>query len=342
MPVTFEQVVGRLLEPAGRINASDLRSLSALTSAQLGEMERSWPRIALEKRRKTIQMLSDLTEDNIELDYVGVFRIVLRDPDAEVRQKAVQGLWEDEEAATARAVVGMLRDDPSSDVRAAAATNLGHFIYQLEMEDLDPVTGEVIKAALYEVFENEAEPLEVRRRAAESLGYLAEERAQKAIERAYADPALKMRVSALFAMGRSCDERWFNTVLEELGSDESELRFEAARAAGELEDRRAVTPLLALVGDPDPEVRVAAVGALGAIGGPRARQALHRISQAGDRHLAAAAEEAIEELELFADPAHLFMTDLGEEHDLDEELDLDAGEDLEEGEEQEEEDLDEE
>ncbi len=86
-----------------------------------------------------------------------------------------------------------------------------------------------------------------------------------------------MRVSALFAMGRSCDEQWASRIMDELSSG-VRMRFEAARAAGELELRPAVTRLIELAYEDDREIQEMAIWALGEIGGKRANHALDQLA----------------------------------------------------------------
>ncbi len=107
----------------------------------------------------------------------------------------------------------------------------------------------------------------------------------------------KMRISAVFGMGRSADERWISTVMQELFSVSPEMRYEAARACGELQARTAVPRLAELINDPDPEVQEAAIWALGQIGGDAARRLLEICYREGDQATRTAAEAALEELE---------------------------------------------
>ena len=48
-----------------------------------------------------------------------------RDP--EVREKAIEGLWEDEDRLLISTLCDLTKDDPSPKVRAAAAMALGKF-----------------------------------------------------------------------------------------------------------------------------------------------------------------------------------------------------------------------
>ncbi len=105
-----------------------------------------------------------------------------------------------------------------------------------------------------------------------------------------------MRVSAVFAMGRSCDDVWTPQIIAELSSDDAEMRYEAARAAGELELRPALARLAELAYDDDREIQEMAIWALGEIGGKQANRVLDQLAaqadSAGDEVLADAVAEA--------------------------------------------------
>ena len=111
-----------------------------------------------------------------------------------------------------------------------------------------------------------------------------------------------MKVSAIFAMGRNADYRWISHIIEELDNDNAELRFEAARACGELEAKEAISKLAHILDeDPDVEVQEMAVWALGRIGGDTAREVLEICLESDNEALAAAAEDALDELNMFGD-----------------------------------------
>jgi len=116
------------------------------------------------------------------------------------------------------------------------------------------------------------------------------------IREAYVATEEKVRVSAVFAMGRSADPCWAKHVLRELSSPSPAMRYEAAIACGELQLDAAVLDLEELADDSDPEVQEAALWALGQIGGDKAREILEFYRDAEDEATRAAAESALDEL----------------------------------------------
>jgi HEAT repeat protein len=228
-------------------------------------------------------------------------RILLNDADAVVRETAVRGLWDDDDPALIGPLVQMLRDDPATAVRAAAATALGAYVLAGELEELEAAPAMRAEEALLAVLHEEREPLAVRRRALESVAYSSETGVHQLIEDAYYSPHEEMRISALFAMGRSADVRWRSLARAELRNPSATVRAEAALACGELEAKAALDDLLVLLGDRHAPVRMAAIFALGRIGGNDARDALETILLSDSAEEVEAAQEALEEMTFYAD-----------------------------------------
>ncbi|HUS69627.1 MAG TPA: HEAT repeat domain-containing protein [Anaerolineae bacterium] len=286
-----------------------LYMLSHLSGEELQFFAKRWTAIGTTRRREILTALVELAEANITVDFGRIFRLGLRDEDGEVRAHAVDGLWEDDSPDLVDTFLEMLSSDPSIVARAAAATGLGRFVFMAELEELDEELGRKIVKALWRVIEDPTEALEPRRRAVEAIGFSCEEGVQGLIEEAYRNPVEKLRVSAVFSMGRSADRSWGPTVVGELGSTNPEMRFEAARACGELELREAVPSLITLIADSDREVQQAAISALGKIGGSEARSALRMCCESEDEAIAAAGDEALAELELTAGLFDVFLDD---------------------------------
>jgi HEAT repeat protein len=221
----------------------------------------------------------------------------LGDEDADVRTAAIEGLWEDEDVRLVPPLATALRKHEALAVRTAAATSLGRFVLLGELEKIRPEPYAQAYEALLAACQDQAEHVEVRRRALESLSYAGNETVAKLIGEAHANPEEKVRISAVFAMGRSADSRWARHVCEELLSPNPELRYEAARACGELQISEAVSDLEELADDADREVQEAALWALGQIGGEKAQQILERYCDDEDEATRTAAEAALDELE---------------------------------------------
>lgn len=296
--MSLEQYLEELSDLTRNLNVSQLAALSGLSAAEVRLFDRRWPKIDVGRRREIIGWLIDLAGDNIELDFEAVFRACLRDEDAEVRGRAVAGLWEYEDSSLIPPLIDLLKHDPEPMVRGAAAAALGPFAILVELGRILPADAAAVDEALLTTIDDPSESLGVRGKALEAIGARSTERASAAIRDAYASPYHEMRLSALCAMGRSCDERWLPLLFEALRSPDSEVRFEAVRACGEIEDQQAVLPLITASHDPDLQVRLAAIEALGHIGGILAKQRLRECAQDPDELIQDAALEALDEIML--------------------------------------------
>lgn len=301
MSKSFEDILNKMATD-DKLHTSSLYLLSKMDQASLKTFQNIWPAVSTKRRQDIMQALVEISEDNFEVYFDPVFLLGLRDEDAKVRASAINGLWENEDPNLIGPLVHLLRADESVEVRAAAAIALGRFIYLGEIEKIDQRWAILAEEALLETIHQAREDIEVRRRAIESIAYSSEAGVVQIIENAYYDPDEKMQASAIFAMGRSADARWQSRVVAELDNGNSEIRFEAARACGELEAAKAVPDLVKLIEyDPDLEVQEMAIWALGRIGGPTAREILEACLESEVETLALAAEEALDELNLFSD-----------------------------------------
>jgi len=324
--LSFEEALDVLADESLSLSSPALYALSGASSAEVKLFRERWPTLPAERRRIITAALTESAEANFELDFNRLFHVTLEDEDEQVRTLSVEGLWEDEEVSLVLPLVNILRRDPSTAARAAAANSLGRFVLLGELEELDERYAKLVRGALLEAIEGEEEEREVRRRAIESIAFLTDDCVRDIVAAAYDEPYEDMRISAVFAMGRTNDPYWSATVLSELSSANPAMRYEAARACGELELVESVSELIRLVSDPDREVQFASIGALGQIGGPRARHILQVLSRSRDDVVRLLAEDSLAELELGERPLDLLLCKPDEledeEQDEDDDLEL--------------------
>lgn len=276
--------------------STTLAELSHLSSRELKHFEQFWATIDLSRRRKIINRLAEVAENDFELTFDNVFKVALKDNDQEIRVKAIEGLWEDEEPSLINSFVGLLNDDSSEKVQIAAATALGRFAMLGELKKLRPSYASVVTETLLALLANKKKPIEVRRRALESAAPLTLPRVKDAITEAYSSNDRRLKASAVYAMGKSCDSTWIPMLLKELDNGSPDIRYEAVNACGELCDKEAVPQLAKLVDDRDLEVQLAAIQALSKIGGTQAKHCLNRCLESPDDTVCQAAEEALKQL----------------------------------------------
>jgi len=299
---SFEVALGELRREQENLSKPNLYGFSSMRPEDLDRLQEEWSRIDFAHRRQILMMLLEIAEDSFEVDFNAFYRHCLSDEDEEVRAKAIGGLWEDEDPRLIPILIDLVGQDPSLVVRAQAATALGRFSLLTELGEISEGYRKVIKSALIQIVDGPSELLDVRRRAVESLGCMSGEDVEEMIAQAYDHPEEKMRISAVYAMGRNSSDRWLDTLVDELTSDAPEMRYEAAWACGELRNQRAVPLLIQLIDDPDPEVQGAAIWALGQVGGKPAREALLACSEADDEAIRDASLEALAELDFFDEP----------------------------------------
>lgn len=301
-------LLDELRESAEMPAQASLYQLSCLEAEAVMRVREAWPDWPVELRRRLVARLAELAEADFEVDFGAIFRLGLKDDDGDVRVMAIEGLWEDNDARLVPPLAALLREDGVAVAREAAATSLGRFILLGELGKIRPDPPAMAYEALLAACQDAGECMEVKRRAIESLSYVANETVADLIRAAYAAPEEQVRVSAVFAMGRSADDRWACQVRQELFSPSPALRYEAARSCGELQLGAAVPDLEELADDSDIEVQEAALWSLGQIGGDKAREILERCCAVGDEAMRAAAESALDELEFLRGGLSEFLT----------------------------------
>ena len=302
MPMPIEETIAHLGNRGKPLLNSRLVELSNLNSEELELFEQAWETFEPKRRRQIMYRLVELAEDNFELDFDSIFKSHLKDQDAEVRSKAIEGLWESEEASLIEPLINLLEQDSSEKVQATAATALGKFALLAELKKLRPSHKSKICQALLTVINDKSKPIEVKRRALEAAAPLSLPQMKKAIVEAYQSGNPKLRTSAIFSMGKSCDHSWLPILLKELASADAEIRYEAAGACGELGEEEAAPYLIELINDPDVDVRLATIQALGKIGGPEAKGCLEQCLNNSNEVIQQAAEQALRQLEAEEDP----------------------------------------
>ena len=319
----LQELLVELSEEPGALPFSKLYAFSDLAGQNLATFCTAWDRFPPDQRRRLVHSLVELAEASIQVNFDAIFRYCLGDPDSEVRATAIDGLWENEEAALIGPLLAMLHNDPSVQVRAAAATGLGRFVLAGELEQLEASIETRILTDLLATIHLADESAKVRRRAIESAAYACMPEISDILETAYADDDEEIRLSAIVGMGRSCDTRWREIVLAELNNASVAMRYEAALASGSLELREAVPTLARLLDDADPQVREATIWSLGQIGGDQAKDALLAAYEDADEDTQSLLDEALAEHALTEGNLDFLLYELDEDYGddlLDDEL----------------------
>jgi len=248
-------------------------------------------------------------------DYTPVLKNYLDDPEPEVRKLAIQGLWDYPDSEFIPLLFGAAKSDVDEQVRCQAIITLGRYIYQGEMAAygfasvdesmrLDELCKEdflQVKDFLVGIYRDESWSFDERRFAVEALSFLNTKEVFDIIEEAYAHPGSKMKLSAIFGMGRSGNLRWTDIILKELYNPEPELQREAIRAAGEAGLTEAGKDLCRHTYSEDRETQLEAIWALGQSGWEGAFERLDELSlESADPEIRETAEAALEEWYIYS------------------------------------------
>jgi HEAT repeat protein len=257
-----------------------------------------------------------------------IFIQFLDDNDPQVRALAIRGLWYYPEPALIDRLIEMAEQDPSPLVRARAVSGLGIYMYEGEMadygydfgpmteilreEDLSQADFVRAKEFLQSVYADVTRSLDERRFALEALSFLSDPEVADLVEEAYNQPEREMKISAVFAMGRSGLIRWTDILGRELYNDDWEIQREAIRAVGEMGMDELGKDLRQLTYADEREIMLEALAALAQTGWEGAFDRIDELTLDTDQEIAQAAEEAMDEWILMNE-----IQSLGDEPELD-------------------------
>ena len=182
--ISLQQLVDALLDVDAPFNTRFLYRFSDMEPAELTELARSWPQVPAWRRQAVMEDLEKLGEANSLLSFDAMCVYTLTDTDPNVRELALRSLWEYDLPEIVPSLLLLLQSDDAANVRAAAASALGKYVYLGELEELNEKTLPEIEDILIEkVRGNDA--VDVRRRALEALGFSSRREVPALIETAF-------------------------------------------------------------------------------------------------------------------------------------------------------------
>jgi HEAT repeat protein len=303
----IKDIISEMADTEKTLVNSHLADLSLMAPVDVKNFKSAWKTIDLKRRQDIIARLVELAADSVELNFDAIYKACLVDPDAEVRNAAIDGLWENEDPSLMVSLIDLLNNDTSEKVQSTAALALGRFVLMAELGSLSPRYGNVLGHVLLTTAGDNNKPIEVRRRALEAVAPLSTEQVKSAIEDAYESNNELLAISAVYAMGKNCDSKWLPFLLKEIKNNDAEMRYEAVSACGELGDEDIVQYLLPVANDPDIDVRLAVIQSLGKIGGNEAKQFLQKNTADPNEAIREAIEQALNEISIQDDMTILEM-----------------------------------
>ncbi|MQF65400.1 HEAT repeat domain-containing protein [SAR202 cluster bacterium AC-409-J13_OGT_754m] len=272
--MVFDRLLQEINQNKTNFSSSALADISNLSTEEIRSFTDGWDRLTTPSKIKLLSTLVEMGENKAQLDFTEVFLLGLKDPNANVRCLAIEGLWEYEDRTLINPLSKMLIKDSSKNVRSVAASSLGRFAILAEENKLLERDARTVHDSLFDILENPKEDLEVRRKALESVAVFNTTGVGEYIKWAYNSADSDLERSSLFAMGKTGDSYWLTYLLLELENTSPLIRYEAASACGELEDESAIPHLESLIDDDDTEVQLSAIRSIGSIGGDFAEKIL--------------------------------------------------------------------
>lgn len=290
------QALGRQQTSANTVVPSTVvYGLSELTGDELKAVIPVWSRLSAVAKHRVLSALTEASEAMFELSFREIALLSIVDESSLVRAKAIDLLWTDESAETMQTLMSLAESDPDIKIRSRALESLGRFILLGEYGDIPADLAAQAQALTYTIHMNMSEPVEIRRRALEALANSSHSAVEQLILAAYADGNHELRIGAVFAMGRTCNQIWRDQLLKELENDNNEYVYEAIRACGQIQLADSVPRIGELALSEDQEIQMMAIWSLGEIGGRHAFAILARLEDMiEDENLAAAIDEALD------------------------------------------------
>jgi len=268
---SFQKVIDELIGDKPEISRRSLQEFSDIDPSSLKAVLEVWPSVKADRKRLLLDGLQSLSDEDTLVSFDDFARALLTDADPQVRTRAIRLLNECDDVKLASRFIKILADDEQVETRAEAAMALGRFVELGELEELPEPTKRQVEDALLEKANSEDQLL-VRRNALEALGFSSRPEVITLIESAFRRENPDWQASALFAMGRSFDERWEEQVLSRMQDVNPIIRLAAVEAAGELRLASARLILLKVIEEEDEdEITSAAIWSLSQIGGEDAR-----------------------------------------------------------------------
>ena len=258
------------------IDYAALPELSGLTAPEAEEFGQLWLEWTSERVLDIVDRMVALNEEQPDVEFETIFKQGIVHPSSGVRVSSLKGLEESDDRTLVRPLCEMLKSDPASEVRAAAAIPLAYLSAMAQMGKLSKRYEEALIDVLYGVLDDEREVTDVKLKALEAVSVFGGDRLDAHIEAAWSTSDISARQSSLFAMGRTSNPKWLARVIPDLEHDVVSIRYEATMAMGELGDEEHLTALEAPLDDADLTVQLAAISAVERIGGDVARGQLER------------------------------------------------------------------
>jgi hypothetical protein len=258
------------------LEVTSLTGFSDISRNEVRRLAGIWHELPVESRVTIADHVHTLGQEDLFLDFMRFFRLLLDDDSAAVRQIVATGLAPYDDESLIEPLTKHATADVDDDVRVAAMESLGTFVTLGEFGMLEPKTMKNLRQVLLRSVEDAKAPVRLRAAALAGIAVNSDDnRIQEVIEAFYTSGDSDLRMGAIQAMGRSANPLWIPLLETTLRSADPDERQASARSLGTYDDP-AVVPMLTMLAREDQEmpVRLEAIQALGTVGG---RNALHSL-----------------------------------------------------------------
>lgn len=320
--VPFQTVINALGDESTAFPLRYLEHFSDISPEDLSALMNVWPGLPKNRKRTLLQKLTQHYKEDTLLSFATFAVALLNEADEEIRTNALRLLADTGDTHLLPKLFELAEHDPASDVQVHAVQVLGNFVEMGELEEIPAETHRMVEECLFRVAR--AEHADVQRAAVEALGFSSRGDVEELIQTAYEKHDPKWIASALFAMGRSANQRWEEQILSNIDHLNVDIRRIAIQAAGELRIDDARQLLLSLLEEEDDDGVIAAIiWALSQIGGEDVRitieTLLDQAEQAEDEELVEFIEEALANLDFTEEMNAFDLLSLDPDSDFDEE-----------------------
>ena len=273
-----------------------LRELSGVDDARARSIAADWNAWKVQDVLETVTELRRVADIDRSLEFDALFRAAITFPAVEVRLECVRALSDGGSVKTANALIGVLEQDESAQLRAAAAEALNGFSDPSKSRNVSRSTLMRISHALRNT--TDVDEGSVRGKALRSLAAMRHEEAPDIIDamfdEAIDDPVLMSDV--LLAMGESGDRSWLPTIEDALYSSNPNVRIAAVLAFGKIAGDDDIHSLSEPFDDHVLEVQMATIKALQQVGTPQAREMLSLAVSSSEPEVQQLAQAALDTL----------------------------------------------
>ena len=132
----FPEVIDALLDLSRPFPPKFLHRFSDLDPENLRLLGQAWQRIETGRRIALMEDLEEIADADSLVYYDDIFEFALKDEEPRIRAAAIRMMWDSDNTRYVSTLIHFVDNDKDEIVRASAASALGAFLYQGELEEI--------------------------------------------------------------------------------------------------------------------------------------------------------------------------------------------------------------